>query len=454
MLYRLSKTLIRTALSGLVLLSVSGSAQAAVATETAFVFNSLSFLIHGFLVMFMAAGFAMLESGLVRSKNTAAICLKNIALYSTAGLMFYLVGYSLMYTDVASSGGWIGSLDLFYNPADAELALINADEAAREGLTATLLEGSSYASMSDWFFQMVFVATAASIVSGTLAERIRVWPFMLFVVILTAVIYPIQGSWVWGSGWLSDLGFSDFAGSTLVHSTGGWAALAGALVLGARKGKYGPDGQVNPMPGANLPLATLGTFVLWFGWFGFNGGSQLAAGSALDISAMAIVYVNTNLAAASGVMVAMILTQLLYGKMDLTLCLNGAIGGLVAITAGPDLQHHGLAMLVGGIGGALVVFSVSWLDRLRIDDVVGAIPAHLICGIWGTLAVGIFGSGEFLAQLTGIVAIGVFVFVTSFIIWFVFAKTIGIRTDEEEEMNGLDQTELGLEAYPEFARGS
>jgi ammonium transporter, Amt family len=425
-----------------------GEAEAAVSEETAFIFNTFSFLIHGVLVMFMAAGFAMLESGLVRSKNTAAICLKNIALYSIAGLMFYIIGYSLMYTDV--NKGWIGAFELLYNPAPAELTLLNADDAAKAAANAAVLADSSYSSMSDWFFQMVFVATAASIVSGTLAERIKVWPFLIFVVVLSAVIYPIQGSWVWGAGWLSEMGFSDFAGSTLVHSTGGWAALAGALVLGARKGKFGPNGQVNPMPGANLPLATLGTFILWFGWFGFNGGSQLALGSAADAAAIAIVYVNTNLAAASGVVVAMILTQLMFKKMDLTLCLNGAIGGLVAITAGPDLQQHAYAILIGGIGGALVVIAVPLIDKLKVDDVVGAISAHLVCGIWGTLAVGIFGSGSLLTQFIGIVSIGAFVFVSSLIVWMILKVTIGIRVDEEAEMDGLDKSELGMEAYPEF----
>ncbi|MBT6286348.1 MAG: ammonium transporter [Rhodospirillaceae bacterium] len=429
-----------------------GEAEAAVSAETAFVFNTFSFLIHGVLVMFMAAGFAMLESGLVRSKNTAAICLKNIALYSIAGLMFYIVGYSLMYTDVGK--GWIGTFEFLYNPAPAELALLNADDAGKAAANAAVLKDSNYSSMSDWFFQMVFVATAASIVSGTLAERIKVWPFLIFVVILSAIIYPIQGSWVWGAGWLAEMGFSDFAGSTLVHSTGGWAALAGALVLGARKGKFGANGQVNPMPGANLPLATLGTFILWFGWFGFNGGSQLALGSAADAAAIAIVYVNTNLAAASGVVAAMILTQLMFKKMDLTLCLNGAIGGLVAITAGPDLQQHAYAILIGGIGGALVVIAVPLIDKLRIDDVVGAISAHLVCGIWGTLAVGIFGSGSLVTQFIGIVAIGAFVFISSLIVWMILKVTMGIRVDEEAEMDGLDKSELGMEAYPEFGSSS
>ena len=431
------------------LFAVPAAAHAAVTDETQFVLNSFSFLIHGALVMWMAAGFAMLESGLVRTKNTAAICLKNIALYSIAGLLFYLVGYSLMYVDVS---GFIGSLSFHYNPSEAELALINADEPTEEMISAVTAGG--YASMSDWFFQMVFVATAASIVSGTLAERIKVWPFLIFTAVLTAIIYPIQGSWTWGGGWLAEMGFSDFAGSTIVHSVGGWAALTGAIILGARTGKYGPGGRVNPMPGANLPLATIGTLILWFGWFGFNGGSQLAMGSALDVAAMAIVYVNTNLAAAAGVVAAMATTQILFKKMDLTMALNGAIAGLVSITAGPDLQNHLLAILVGAIGGVLVVVAVPLLDRLRIDDVVGAISAHLVAGIWGTLAVGIFGGGDLVVQIVGIVSIGLFVSVASSVIWLALKVTVGIRTNEEVETMGLDAIELGIEAYPEFGRGS
>ena len=429
---------------------MTGTAQAAVEGETAFVFNTFSFLVHGFLVMWMAAGFAMLESGLVRSKNTAAICLKNIALYSIVGIMYYLIGYNLMYVDVPE-GGWMGSFAFLYNPSDAELALIAAEEKSAEMVKAVTDNG--YSVSSDWFFQMVFVATAASIVSGTLAERIKVWPFLIFVIFLSAVIYPIQASWVWGGGVLAAMGFSDFAGSTLVHSTGGWAALTGAIILGARKGKYGPNGAVTPLPGANLPLATLGTFVLWFGWFGFNGGSQLALGSAADATAMSIVYVNTNLAAAAGVVAAMILSQILYKKMDLTFALNGAIAGLVAITAGPDLQNHFLAIVVGGIGGLLVVIAVPLLDKLKIDDVVGAISAHLVAGIWGTLAVGIFGSGSFLTQLWGVLLIGAFVCIASSIVWLALKATIGIRVSEEEEMDGLDKAELGMEAYPEFGKG-
>ena len=301
---------------------------------------------------------------------------------------------------------------------------------------------------------MVFVATAASIVSGTVAERIKFWPFIIFVVVLTGVIYPIQASWVWGGGWLADMGFSDFAGSTLVHSTGGWAALTGAIILGARKGKYGPDGSIRALPGANIPLATLGTFILWFGWFGFNGGSQLALGSAFDATAMSIVYVNTNLAAAAGVVVAMIIAQIMYKKVDVTLALNGAIGGLVAITAGPDLQNHTIAMIVGGVGGALVVFAVPLIDKLKIDDVVGAISAHLVAGIWGTLAVGIFGGGSIATQAIGIVAIGAFVTITSAIVWMVLKVTIGLRVSEEDEELGLDRAECGMEAYPEFSKGS
>ena len=448
-----SKGIFRRALAVLGLAAgfaaLAGPARAEISAETQFVLNSFSFLMTGALVMWMAAGFAMLESGLVRTKNTASICLKNIALYSIAGLMYYLIGYSLMYVDV---DGLIGTFSLLYNPAPAELALINAEEATPE-LVAGAVEGG-YASMSHWFFQMVFVATAASIVSGTLAERIKVWPFLIFVVVLTGVIYPIQGAWSWGGGFLAELGFSDFAGSTIVHSVGGWAALTGAVILGARKGKYGPDGRVNPMPGANLPLATLGTFILWLGWFGFNGGSQLALGSALDAAAMAIVFVNTNLAAAAGVVAAMLAAQVLYKKVDLTFALNGALAGLVAITAGPDLQNHLLSIVIGAIGGVLVVVSVPLLDKLRIDDVVGAIPVHLVAGIWGTLAVGIFGAGDLVAQIIGIAAVGAFVSVSSALVWFALKLTVGVRVSEEVEDLGLDKAELGMEAYPEFGFGT
>ena len=429
---------------------MSGEAYAEVNSETAYILNTFSFLIHGVLVMFMAAGFAMLESGLVRSKNTATICLKNIALYSIAGIVFYLVGYDLMYTGVDK--GFIGTLSFMYNPGDAELALLGAKEVTAQQLKAVTDAG--YSVSSDWFFQMVFVATAASVVSGTVAERIKVWPFLIFVVVLSAVIYPVQASWVWGGGWLNELGFVDFAGSTLVHSVGGWCALTGAIILGARKGKYTADGKVNPIPGANMPLATLGTFVLWFGWFGFNGGSQLALGSVADATAMSIVYVNTNIGAAGGVVAAMVLTQLLYKKVDLSIALNGALAGLVAITAGPDLTNHATSMIIGAIGGALVVISVPLLDKLKIDDVVGAISVHLVAGIWGTLCVGIFGVGTVSTQLIGIVSIGAFVVVASSIVWVILKATVGIRIDEEDEANGSDMAECGMEAYPEFGRGS
>ena len=420
------------------LAAVALPAQAEVSGETAFIFNTLSFLLHGFLVMWMAAGFAMLEGGLVRTKNTSMQMLKNVAIYAVAGIMYWVVGYNLMYMDVS---GWIGTFSIW--------------SASDPGITADGFTEGDYSAGSDWFFQMVFVATAASIVSGTLAERIKLWPFLIFTVVLTGLIYPIQGSWTWGGGWLSEMGFSDFAGSTIVHSVGGWAALSGAIILGARIGKYGPDGSVRPIPGANLPLATLGTFILWLGWFGFNGGSQLAMGTAADIRDISTIYINTNLAAAAGVVVAMVLTQAIYKKVDLTMTLNGALAGLVSITAEPLAPTPGMAILIGAIGGLLVVFAVPFFDKLKIDDVVGALSVHLVCGIWGTLAVPLSNDGaSFMTQLIGIVAIGAFVLVVSAVFWLVLKFTIGIRVSEEEEMDGLDKAELGLEAYPEFGRGS
>ena len=440
------KSLGLVALAGVTGLAMTGPAYAEVSAETQYVFNTLSFMFHGVLVMWMAAGFAMLESGLVRSKSTASICLKNIALYSIAGIMYYLVGYNLMYTDVS---GFIGSFTFLYNTTGEELALLEGT-----GDATAIVGAGTYSIMSDWFFQMVFVAATVSIVSGTLAERIKVWPFLIFVAILTGILYPIQGSWTWGGGWLSEMGFSDFAGSTIVHSVGGWAALTGAIILGARKGKYGPDGKVNAMPGANLPLATLGTFILWMGWFGFNGGSQLALGSAADAAWIAVVYTNTNIAAAGGVVTAMILTQVLFKKIDLTMALNGALAGLVSITAGPDQTNHFISLIIGAIGGGLVVFAVPLLDKLKVDDVVGAISVHLVAGIWGTLAVGIFGGGNLGTQIVGIAAIGAFVVITTSIVWLVLKATMGIRVSDEEEDMGLDKSELGMEAYPEFGQGS
>ena len=422
---------------GLVLLA--GPVQAeTTAAETAYVFNTLLFLMCGFLVMFMAAGFAMLESGMVRAKNVGTICVKNISLYSVAGIMFYLVGYNLLYG--IDEGGYLGSFGIW-----------GGDDSALTAETPDYSGG--YSTGADWYFQMVFVATAASIVSGTVAERIKLWPFLGFVVLLTAFIYPIQASWVWGGGWLSAAGFSDFAGSTLVHSVGGWAALVGAILLGARAGKYGADGSVTPIPGSSMPLATLGTFILWLGWFGFNGGSQLALGSGIDAAAVADIFINTNMAAAAGVVAAMIATQLLYGKVDLTMALNGAIGGLVSITAEPLAPSIGQALFIGAIGGILVVLAVPLLDKLKIDDVVGAIPAHLVCGIWGTMIVPLSNTGTaYGTQFLGVVSIGVFAIIASTIGWMLLKLTVGIRVSEEDELTGLDKSELGIEAYPEFTR--
>jgi len=435
----LSKFLTCLSVTTLGLVLFAGPVQAeTTAAESAYVFNTLLFLMCGFLVMFMAAGFAMLESGMVRAKNVGTICVKNISLYSVAGIMFYLVGYNLLYG--IDEGGYLGSLSIW-----------GGDDSALTADTPDFSGG--YSTGSDWYFQMVFVATAASIVSGTVAERIKLWPFLGFVVLLTAFIYPIQASWVWGGGWLSAAGFSDFAGSTLVHSVGGWAALVGAILLGARAGKYGADGSVTPIPGSSMPLATLGTFILWLGWFGFNGGSQLALGSAIDAAAVADIFINTNMAAAAGVVAAMIATQLLYGKVDLTMALNGAIGGLVSITAEPLAPSIGQALFIGAVGGILVVLAVPLLDKLKIDDVVGAIPAHLVCGIWGTMIVPLSNSGTaFGTQFLGVISIGVFAVIASAIGWMLLKFTVGIRVSEEEELNGLDKSELGIEAYPEFTR--
>ncbi|MCR9219516.1 MAG: ammonium transporter [Alphaproteobacteria bacterium] len=410
---------------------------AAQSLETQYIFNTLSFLMHGFLVMWMAAGFAMLEAGLVRSKNTTAQCLKNIVLYSIAGIMFYLVGYQMLY---GGASAYFGGFSIW---------------GAGDVPDAASLEGGEYSAGSDWFFQMVFVAATASIVSGAVAERTKLWAFFLFVVILTALIYPIQGSWSWGGGWLSEMGFSDFAGSTIVHSVGGWAALAGCLVIGARKGKYGADGKVTPLPGANLPLSTLGVFILWMGWFGFNGGSQLAMGTMQDVTDIGTIYINTNLAAAGGVVAATILVTVLYKKIDLTLALNGALGGLVAITAEPLAPSPLLAIFIGAVGGVIVVVTVPLLDKLKVDDVVGAIPVHLFAGIWGTLVVPLSNDGaSFGPQIVGIVAVGAFTFVFSLVVWLIIKAIMGVRIDEETEMAGLDKSDCGLEAYPEFGTGS
>ena len=420
---------------------------AAVSDEVVWIFNSLLFLIGGFLVFFMAAGFAMLEGGLVRSKNVTMQMTKNVGLFSLASIMYWLIGYNLMYPlgDWAIEGWFSGLFPSWGVLEPVGVALADADDA-------------SYASTgSDFIFQLMFCAATASIVSGALAERIKLWPFLIFVIFLTGFIYPLTASWQWGGGWLSEqIGFSDFAGSTVVHACGGAAALAGAIVLGPRIGKY-KDGKVNPMPGSNLALATLGMFILWLGWFGFNGGSQLAMGSAGDVADISRIFSNTNMAAASGAVAALVLTQIVYKKPDLTMVLNGALAGLVSITAEPLAPSLGLAGIIGAIGGVIVVFTVPLLDKLKIDDVVGAIPVHGIAGIWGTIAVvltgGYHGEATIGGQLIGIVAIVGATFVLSLVVWIILRGIMGIRVDEEAEINGLDMSELGMEAYPDFSKG-
>ena len=413
-----------------------------VGTHGIFILNSLLFLIGGFLVMFMAAGFCMLEAGLVRAKNTTTQLTKNIALFSLAAIGYYVIGYNLMYP----LGDW--AVDGVFSALFPAIAVMEP-----VGVAAEAADDLSYASTaSDYFFQLMFCAATASIVSGVVAERIKLWPFLIFTLILTAFIYPLQASWKWGGGFLDAAGFLDFAGSSVVHSVGGWAALAGAIILGPRLGKY-KDGRVVPMPGANLPLATLGTFILWLGWFGFNGGSQLAMGTISDVADVSRIFANTNAAAAMGSVVALILTQIVYKKVDLTMVLNGALAGLVSITAEPLTPTLGMASLIGGIGGVIVVFTVPLLDKLKIDDVVGAIPVHLIAGIWGTIAVVLTNTDASLfTQLYGIVVIGLFTFIASAIVWYVLALTLGIRVSEDDEIAGLDNSELGMDSYPEFTR--
>jgi Amt family ammonium transporter len=410
-------------------------------TEVGFIFNTFMFLVAGFLVFWMAAGFAMLEAGLVRSKNVTMQLTKNIALFAIAAIAYYVVGYNLMYP----GDGWSmeGILGAFSMASLEPVGLAGAEP------------DLTYASVgSDFFFQLMFCATTASIVSGTLAERIKLWPFLAFVVVLTAFIYPIQASWKWGGGFLDGMGFLDFAGSTVVHSVGGWAALAGALILGPRLGKYTKEGRTVPFMGSNLPLATLGTFILWLGWFGFNGGSQLYMNTAGNVGDISRIFANTNTAAAGGAIAALILTQLLYKKVDLTMVLNGALAGLVSITAEPLTPTLGSATLIGMVGGVIVVFAVPFLDKLKIDDVVGAIPVHLLAGIWGTIAVVFTNSdANLMVQLTSIAVVGVFVFVVSAVFWFLLKATVGIRASEEDEIMGLDMAELGMEAYPEFSKG-
>ena len=409
--------------------------------HSVFILNSLLFLMAGFLVMFMACGFCMLEAGLVRSKNTTMQLTKNISLFSIAAVGYYLLGYNLMYP----LGTW--SVDGVFS------GVIGVAVMEAVGISADKADDISYATTgSDYFFQLMFCAATASIVSGALAERIKLWPFLLFTLILTAFIYPLQASWKWGGGFLDEMGFLDFAGSTVVHSVGGWAALAGALILGPRIGKY-KNGKVVPMPGANLPIATLGVFILWLGWFGFNGGSQLAMGTVGDIADVSRIFANTNAAAAGGAIAALILTQVVYGKVDLTMVLNGALAGLVSITAEPLTPTLGAATLIGAVGGLIVVFSVPLLDKFKIDDVVGAIPVHLIAGIWGTLAVPVTNSdASFGTQIVSILIVGAFTFVASAVVWFIIKAVVGIRVSEEDEIAGLDTSELGMDAYPDFSK--
>ena len=417
-------------ISSIFLLSMSGTAMAetTVSAEIGFIFNTLLFLMCGFLVFFMACGFAMLESGMVTSKSVSVICAKNIGLISIAGIMFWMFGYNLAYG--IPEGGYIGSFVPW------------SDSSAVD---------TGYADGSDWYFQMVFCATTVSIVSGTLAERIKLWPFFLFAAILSGIIYPIVMGWQWGGGWLASAGFSDFAGSTLVHSTGGAAALAGALMLGPRLGRFtksGAPAPLKPFAASSIPLVTVGVFILWLGWFGFNGGSQLAIGTADDAIAVSTIFLNTFLAGAGGVMAAATVTRLNFGKTDVVQMLNGCIGGLVAITAEPLMPSPLAAILIGAVGGVIVVYGTKLLFSLKIDDVVGAIPAHLFAGIWGTLAVPITNPDtSFGTQLLGVISINVFVFVVAMIVWSIMKATIGIRLSKEAETKGTDVTETGVIAY-------
>ena len=398
--------------------------------QLSYAVDTFYFLVMGVLVMFMAPGFAMLEAGLVRAKNTSEILTKNVALFSIACIMYMVVGYELMY-----GGG------LFLSPDNS-----TADVLASGG-------DLYYSGKSDFFFQVVFVATAMSIISGAVAERMKLWAFLAFAVVMTGFIYPYQGSWSWGGGFLSDAGFVDFAGSGIVHMCGAAAALAGVLLLGPRSGKYAEDGSINPIPGCNMPLATLGMFILWFGWFGFNGGSELKLSNVDEANAVAQVFVNTNMAAASGAVAALIMSQLLFGKADLTMMLNGALAGLVSSTAEPLSGTHLESMLIGAIGGVIVIFSILGLDKIKIDDPVGAISVHGTCGIWGLLAVLITSDDATVeGQLTGLAAILGFTFLASLAAWFIIKMIMGIRLSEEQERIGADRAEVGIAAYPEFTK--
>ncbi|ESQ10920.1 MAG: ammonium transporter [Thiohalocapsa sp. PB-PSB1] len=411
--------------------------------QLAYALDTFYLLISGALVMWMAAGFAMLEAGLVRAKNTAEILTKNVALYAVACIMYMLIGYGIMYPTGSSTILPNVIPDISWN------FMFGGDHSVEQVLDSN--GDTTYSKMADFFFQVVFVATAMSIVSGAVAERMKLWAFLLFAVIMTGLIYPVQGYWKWGGGFLDQLGFSDFAGSGVVHLCGASAALAGVLLLGARKGKYSKDGSINAIPGANLPLATLGTFILWLGWFGFNGGSELKVSDIGEANAVAAVFVNTNMAAAGGLVLALITARLLFGKADLTMALNGALAGLVAITAEPLTPTPLAATLIGGVGGVIVVFSILSIDKLRIDDPVGAISVHGVVGMWGLMAVPITNSEtSFVYQAIGLGTIFAWVFITALLAWLLIKLIIGIRVSEEEEYEGCDVGECGMEAYPEF----
>ena len=405
-------------------------------TELEFALNTFYLLMSGALVMWMAAGFTMLEAGLVRSKNAAEIVTKNFGLFSIACVMYLVCGFFIMYPGDSAISAWVPGFSLSY------LGLGMGDQDMSYG---------SYSEGSDFFFQVVFVATAMSIVSGAVAERMKLLPFFAFAVVLTGFIYPIAGSWQWGGGWLSEMGFSDFAGSTLVHSVGGWAALAGAILLGSREGKFLPDGSVQTLPGCSLPMTTLGVFILWLGWFGFNGGSQLALGSGADATAVADIFVNTNLAAAGGVVACMIVSKLTNSHTNIAATLNGAIAGLVAITAEPLTPSMGQAIIIGAIGGIICMYGMKLMDLLKIDDVVMAIPAHLFAGIWGTLVVAWTNpDASLFVQFIGVISYGAFTLIASLILWFVIKTVIGIRASKDDEEYGLDMSELGTMSYPDF----
>ena len=427
---KLIKNMSAPILSLIILLNMSsaGMAETTVSAEVQAIFNSLLFLMCGFMVMFMAAGFAMLESGMVTSKSVSVICAKNIGLYSIAGIMFWLFGYNLAYG--IPEGGYIGTFTPWSDASSVD---------------------TGYADGSDWYFQMVFCATTVSICSGAMAERVKLWPFFLFASILAGIIYPIVMGWQWGGGWLATLGFSDFAGSTLVHSTGGAAALAGIMLLGARSGRFDSKGEaraMKPFAASSIPLVTIGVFILWLGWFGFNGGSQLAIGTFDDAVAVSNIFINTNLAACGGVMAAAVITRLLYGKTDVVQMLNGAIAGLVSITAEPLAPTPLAAIFIGALGGLIVVFGTKLLFSFKLDDVVGAIPAHMFAGIWGTLAVPLTnGDASFSAQIIGVLSINIFVFVAAYIVFSIMKATFGIRLSKEAETKGTDVTETGVIAY-------